>query len=449
MSPLQGSGPVKHSAGAPVVLLWPCRCSRAVDVNSKPVFGKPAFHLRSRAVILPDRVPAGLRQSVGEFGEKFRKERERRGLTLDDVSSVTKINSRMLKAIEAEHFDQLPGGVFNKGFVRAYAKHLGLNDEEAVTEYLAVLREAQIGAQTADWQPGMGPEPRAAIERGRETGRPNSPTLERKSVEFETKPPIVEAARKVEQRPERAEPLAGKHQPSFRAATLTASDGRVGGFPWKIPVIVLAILVVVGMFWGRHSRNAPAGQASLPRENTAQAARSAGVSADANPPASDSKGGGMAAVSAASSPRGASASPSASPDPNSSVQSATTAAKQSKGSGDEDVTVRQFASSRAAADTAKAPTALTLVIRATKTSWISVVADGQVVNQETLIAPAHTSARANREIVVKAGNAAGVSFLLNGKEIPAQGDEGEVKTYLFDSAGMRTIAPGQAPGTDR
>jgi hypothetical protein len=78
-----------------------------------------------------------------------------------------------------------------------------------------------------------------------------------------------------------------------------------------------------------------------------------------------------------------------------------------------------------------------------------VTADGQVVNQETLIAPAHTSARANREIVVKAGNAAGVSFLLNGKEIPAQGDEGEVKTYLFDSAGIRTIAPGQSPGTDR
>jgi hypothetical protein len=89
------------------------------------------------------------------------------------------------------------------------------------------------------------------------------------------------------------------------------------------------------------------------------------------------------------------------------------------------------------------------VIRATKTSWISVEADGQLVNQETLIAPAHTSARASREIVVKAGNAAGVSFLLNGKEIPAQGDDGEVKTYLFDREGMRTIAPGQAPDSNR
>jgi hypothetical protein len=89
------------------------------------------------------------------------------------------------------------------------------------------------------------------------------------------------------------------------------------------------------------------------------------------------------------------------------------------------------------------------VIRAAKTSWIAVEADGQLVSQETLIAPAHTSARATREIVVKAGNAAGVSFLLNGKEIPAQGNDAEVKTYVFDSNGMRTLTPSQASGSDR
>ncbi len=81
---------------------------------------------------------------VGAFGEKFRKAREAKSLSLDDVSNVTKISSRMLQAIEEEHFDQLPGGVFNKGFIRAYAKHLGLNAEDAVTDYLACLRQAQI-----------------------------------------------------------------------------------------------------------------------------------------------------------------------------------------------------------------------------------------------------------------------------------------------------------------
>ena len=88
---------------------------------------------------------------------------------------------------------------------------------------------------------------------------------------------------------------------------------------------------------------------------------------------------------------------------------------------------------------------LRLVIRATENSWISVSADGKTVNQETLIAPAHTSVRASREIVAKVGNAAGVTFLWNGKEIPPQGEEAEVKTIVFDAEGMRVIAPGQDP----
>src|SRR5579864_5761736 len=122
---------------------------------------------------------------VGAFGNKFRTERERRGFTLDDVSNVTKINSRMLKAIEDEHFDLLPGGVFNKGFVRAYAKHLGFNDEESVGEYLAALRQAQIQAQTAIWQADVPPQARiesASMVQGRTDKTP---------VEAKSKPAAI------------------------------------------------------------------------------------------------------------------------------------------------------------------------------------------------------------------------------------------------------------------
>src|SRR5579872_7619923 len=86
--------------------------------------------------------------SVSEFGDKFRKAREKKELSFDDVSNVTKISSRMLQAIEQENFDLLPGGVFNKGFIRAYAKHLGLDGEEAVNEYLEQIRKEQLQA----WQ---------------------------------------------------------------------------------------------------------------------------------------------------------------------------------------------------------------------------------------------------------------------------------------------------------
>lgn len=384
---------------------------------------------------------------MGEFGEKFRKERERRGLTLDDVSSVTKINSRMLKAIEGEHFDQLPGGVFNKGFVRAYAKHLGLNDEDAITEYLAVLREAQIGAQTAEWQPAQRPEHRIAIEPPRSgTSLPKSPSAERKSVEFATGHVVVEKPH-VEP-PVDTAPTPVQHEaPMFRAAPFTVPEREKNGLPWKTGLVVLTMVVIAAALWSRRSHDGRAGQPgpSRPNQETVQTARSPAMSSDAHPTPVDPKAGGTAAAGTPASPRGTLL-PSAGPDSRLGVQSAVIGTRQSPGSGD-DVAVRPLVNNHATG-TAKAPVTFTLVIRATKTSWISVEADGQMVNQETLIAPAHTSARATREIVVKAGNAAGVSFLLNGKEFPAQGNEAEVKTYVFDSQGMRNL-PSQATGTDR
>jgi hypothetical protein len=87
---------------------------------------------------------------------------------------------------------------------------------------------------------------------------------------------------------------------------------------------------------------------------------------------------------------------------------------------------------------------MTLVIRAAENSWVSVTADGQAVTHETLIAPAATSVRAAREIVARIGNSAGVTFIWNGQEIPAQGAESEVKTFVFDAQGMHE-APNQPP----
>ena len=83
------------------------------------------------------------------FGEKLRKEREQRKITLDDISSTTKISTRMLRALEDEHFEELPGGVFNKGFVRAYARHIGLDEEQAITDYLDATNQNPSSATPA------------------------------------------------------------------------------------------------------------------------------------------------------------------------------------------------------------------------------------------------------------------------------------------------------------
>ena len=70
------------------------------------------------------------------FGERLKLERVKRAITLEQISSSTKIGTRMLQALEEENFDQLPGGIFNKGFVRAYARHVGLDEDQAVADYL-------------------------------------------------------------------------------------------------------------------------------------------------------------------------------------------------------------------------------------------------------------------------------------------------------------------------
>ena len=78
---------------------------------------------------------------VASFGERLKKEREKRNMSLEDVASVTKISVRNLRALEQEKFDQMPGGIFNRGFVRSYAKHLGLDDEQVVADYMEAAGE--------------------------------------------------------------------------------------------------------------------------------------------------------------------------------------------------------------------------------------------------------------------------------------------------------------------
>jgi cytoskeletal protein RodZ len=84
----------------------------------------------------------GLHAVVPSFGERLKKEREKRGMTLEDVSGATKISVRNLRALEQEKFDQMPGGIFNRGFVRAFAKHLGLDDDQVVADYREAAGES-------------------------------------------------------------------------------------------------------------------------------------------------------------------------------------------------------------------------------------------------------------------------------------------------------------------
>lgn len=78
---------------------------------------------------------------MGSFGERLRQQREMRGISLEEIVTTTKIGRRLLLALEEEQFDLLPGGIFNKAYVRAYAKCVGINEDEAVAEYLEAAQE--------------------------------------------------------------------------------------------------------------------------------------------------------------------------------------------------------------------------------------------------------------------------------------------------------------------
>jgi cytoskeleton protein RodZ len=74
------------------------------------------------------------------FGEHLKREREMRGVTLEEISAATRIAPRFLAALESEQWELLPGGVFNRGFIRSVARYLGLDEDTLVAEYALETR---------------------------------------------------------------------------------------------------------------------------------------------------------------------------------------------------------------------------------------------------------------------------------------------------------------------
>jgi len=95
------------------------------------------------------------------FGKELRRERELRGIGLREVAEATKVNIRYLEAMERDDFEHLPGGVFNRGFVRAYAQFIGIDPDAMVNAYL-MEEQAQTGHRASDSE---------SLLRGRRSGK--------------------------------------------------------------------------------------------------------------------------------------------------------------------------------------------------------------------------------------------------------------------------------------
>jgi cytoskeleton protein RodZ len=312
-------------------------------------------------------------RKTGSFGDSLKREREKRGITLDDVSLSTKIGLRMLRALEEEKFEQLPGGIFNKGFVRAYARHLGIDEEQAVADYL------EAAAETA--------------------------------------PPV--------------EPVG--HVPSPVRHEETGKEAEPG-VPWGILAIVLLVLALALSVWSYYTRESVKDAKGSPR-----AAATDPQSAPAGPSGTATASAPIAAVPLPQKPVSA--------DVNSQIDLAGQRSNAPVPTGIEGVgsTPKNPALSpdaRVADDAAMHPSApnvgtFVVLIEAEENSWVSITADGKTILEGTLIAPAVKAVKAQKQIVVKAGNVGGLSFAFNGKKVPAQGGSGEVKALTFEATGLQ------------
>jgi len=91
---------------------------------------------------------------MSNFGDELRRERELREISLREISESTKVSLRHLEALERNEFQNLPGGVFNRGFVRAYCEFIGIDAEAMVNAYLLEERGQLARDETDRTPPG-------------------------------------------------------------------------------------------------------------------------------------------------------------------------------------------------------------------------------------------------------------------------------------------------------
>lgn len=312
------------------------------------------------------------------FGEKLKQEREKRKMTLEQISASTKIGTRLLQALEEDKFDQLPGGIFNKGFVRAYSHCLGLDEDQTVAEYLEASGDA--------------PPPRTEIPIREDEARENEEHLRR-----------LEAS----------------------------SQGSLHRVPWGWFAAFLLIIAIALSLWNRHQREqarqslhaTPTSSEQLP------ASQASGVASGATSGATSST---AADVSSKTTVNPDAASPNAtSPGTGGESASGANFGANPGASGN----------AGSATGSASMPGEFNVVVHAREESWVEITADGKAIPSELLPAGSERTVRGQREIVVKAGNAGGVDFRFNGKKLDTGGQYGEVKTLVFGPGGMLANAP--------
>ena len=159
---------------------------------------------------------------MATLGEELRHKREQRGISLAEISEATRIGTRFLKAIETDNFSILPGGIFTRSFIRAYAKHVGMNEDEAIGLYLQ-----QVAGPNPEQQDAASEATAEQVPAAQPTKRPAPPK------------PVVQKAAPAAERSRRFEPVTFRQSPS-RTSWPTIVIGA--GIVIFIVIIVIALV---------------------------------------------------------------------------------------------------------------------------------------------------------------------------------------------------------------
>jgi len=352
---------------------------------------------------------------MSSIGETLRRERQKRNLGLDQISRDLKISPRFLQAIEEDHFDQLPAGVFAKSFVRQYATLLGLDAEELVAEVQRTLNPEPLpGTQLAEPpRESLGTVPELNIGRGEEWERVGDRRSWSSSLPAFALVVVVMlvcsglyAFFQRERHPttpaapiETAKQAVPQQQPAQQTAQAPApAEQAPSGAPLQGPAQTPAQQTQAA------APSQPAGGQPAGTPPAAQPAVQAPAVAGVNPPAP---------AAAGSIPAG------------------------------------QVSAAQAAQEAAGDPTAtaapVKVEITAAEPVWVSARANGKFLFSGTLDANQTKTLEANGTVVLRVGNAGGLNITLNGKPIGPLGPKGQVRDVQFTSGGFQIVAAPKPP----
>jgi cytoskeletal protein RodZ len=104
---------------------------------------------------------------MSELGTRLKQARQDKGVSLNDIAADTKIAVPTLESLERSDFGKLPGGIFSRAFVRAYAIAVGVDPEAAVNDFLAEYARWEKERERTAKRPEISADDREFVERQR------------------------------------------------------------------------------------------------------------------------------------------------------------------------------------------------------------------------------------------------------------------------------------------